>query len=177
MEGKINADKNRSKKRKDDEMKKLTCREELFCRIYAFCRNGREAAFKAGYKVCPEVTARKLLARSAIREMTEKIRKETVISADEVRAGLHRIAFSSSADAVKLIFSENAENMNFEELDLFNVSEIKRPKGGGVEIKFFDRIKALEKLGEISDKTAENSSAPFFEALERSAAALSGDEK
>lgn len=158
-------------------MKNLTCREELFCRIYASCRNAREAAFKAGYKVCPEAAARKLLARSAIRERTEKIKKETVISSEEVRAGLHRIAFSSSADAVKLIFSENAENIDIEELDLFNVSEIKRQKGGGLEIKFFDRIKALEKLGEISEQSAENSSSPFYEALEKSAASLSGDEK
>lgn len=158
-------------------MKKLTCREELFCRLYATCRNAREAAFKAGYKVCPEAAARKLLSRSAIREAAERIKKETVISSDEVRAGLHRIAFSSSADAVKLIFSENCENIDIEELDLFNVSEIKQLKGGGLEIKFFDRIKALEKLGEISDRTEENSSAPFYEALERSAASLSGDEK
>ena len=32
-------------------------------------------------------------------------------------------------------------------MDLFLVSEIKRPKDGSMEIKFFDRLKALEKLG------------------------------
>ena len=47
------------------------------------------------------------------------------------------------------------------ESDLFNVSEIKRVKGGGVEIKFFDRQKALEKLEELdarlkSDEKAKN---------------------
>ena len=36
-------------------------------------------------------------------------------------------------------------------LDLFNVSEIKRVKGGGVEVKLFDRLKALEKLFELSN--------------------------
>ena len=36
--------------------------------------------------------------------------------------------------------------------DLFNVSEIKRIKGGGVEIKFFDRQKALERLSDLNDR-------------------------
>ena len=53
-------------------------------------------------------------------------------------------------------------------LKLMNVSEIKRPKGGGMEIKFFDRIKALERLG--SDKSSSSdSSLSFYEALEKSA--------
>ena len=38
-----------------------------------------------------------------------------------------------------------------EKLDLFNVSEIRRIKGGGVEIKIFDRLKALEKLYELEN--------------------------
>ncbi|CDD52605.1 terminase small subunit [Ruminococcus sp. CAG:379] len=35
-------------------------------------------------------------------------------------------------------------------LDLFNVSEIKKVKGGGLEIKFFDRQKALERMYEYA---------------------------
>ena len=54
------------------------------------------------------------------------------------------------------------------QLDLFNVSEIKRVKGGGMEIKFFDRIKALEKLSALdSEQTAEPLN--FYRALEESA--------
>ena len=43
-------------------------------------------------------------------------------------------------------------------LDLFNVSEVKRVKGGGVEVKLFDRQKALEKMFEFLNSTdsAEN---------------------
>lgn len=158
-------------------MKKLTGREELFCRLYVSCRNSREAAFKAGYKVCPEITSRKLLTKPAVRETIEKMKKEIVFTAEEVKAGLHRIAFASSADAIKLLLCEDYENLDIEELDLFNVAEIKRPKGGGLEIKFFDRIKALEKLGELSDVSQENSAVPFYEALEKSAASLSGGVK
>ena len=60
-----------------------------------------------------------------------------------VKRGLNRIAFGAVNDAVKLVF--DAENMTARDImgmDLFNVSEIK--------IKFFDRQKALEKLGELA---------------------------
>lgn len=93
------------------------------------------------------------------------------ITQKDVCDGLGRLAFGEIQDAVTLLF-ENEENILnvLPELDLFNVSEIKRAKGGGMEIKFFDRLKALEKLREIADdrssKSAENS---FYNALERSA--------
>ncbi|MBR6531233.1 MAG: terminase small subunit, partial [Clostridia bacterium] len=55
----------------------------------------------------------------------------------------------------------------------FNVSEIKRPKGGGIEIKFFDRIKALEHLEAMCDGGKDDDSAlPFYMALEKSASVL-----
>jgi hypothetical protein len=64
-----------------------------------------------------------------------------------------------------------------EGLELFNVSEIKRPKGGGIEIKFFDRMKALERLGEMCDGgKGDDSALPFYLALEKSASALRGCE-
>jgi hypothetical protein len=152
-------------------MKKLTAREELFCRMYAYCRNGREAAVKSGYTVCPEINSRKLLASRLVRETIERYSQEMNITLSEVKAGLRRIAFSSSADAVKLILCPDGQEIDPEKLDLFNVAEIKRPKGGGIEIKFFDRIKALEKLGDITESdTAENAAcASFYEALEKSA--------
>lgn len=158
-------------------MKKPNGREELFCILYASLGNPREAAFRAGYRLCSEVQARKLLAKPYIKETVERFRKEEKISSYEVKSGLHRIAFASSADAVKLLLSEDASALDIESLDLFNVSEIKRPKGGGLEIKFFDRIKALERLGELSDASCENNGTPFYEALEKSAASLSGGEK
>lgn len=152
-------------------MKKLTSREELFCRLYTYNRNGRESAVKAGYTVCPEIVSKKLLAKSFIRETIDKYSQERNITQQEVMAGLHRVAFSSSADALKLILSDNPSELDVEMLDLFNVAEIKKPKGGGLEIKFFDRIKALEKLGELTNsKNISNSvSTSFYEALEKSA--------
>lgn len=81
---------------------------------------------------------------------------------ETVKEGLKHLAFGSCNDAVVLAFAEELPPKTvIEQLDLFNVSEIKRVKGGGVEIKLFDRLKALEKLYEIEnscengDKAAE----------------------
>ena len=62
-----------------------------------------------------------------------------------------------------------------EKLDLFNVSEIKRPKGGGMEIKFFDRLKALEKLAQLTGGK-ENAESSFIRALSEGARLLSEEE-
>lgn len=45
-----------------------------------------------------------------------------------------------------------------------------------MEIKFFDRLKALEKLAEVSESVKESSAVSFYEALERSAANKSDGE-
>jgi hypothetical protein len=58
-------------------------------------------------------------------------------------------------------------------LKLFNVSEIKRPKGGGMEIKFFDRIKACERLMNQTEAKADEGMS-FYQALEKSAKEISG---
>lgn len=95
-------------------------------------------------------------------------RKKKTIE-EEVCKGLKRLAFGEIKDAIYLLFAdENEITEKLPDLDLFNISEIKRPKGGGMEIKFFDRIKALEKLRDIKN---ESSSQPlsFYKALEEGA--------
>lgn len=88
---------------------------------------------------------------------------------EEVCEGLKHLAFGEVKDAIFLLFAdENEIAEKLKGLDLFNISEIKRPKGGGMEIKFFDRIKALEKLRDI---TSDSPSQPlsFYKALEEGA--------
>ena len=66
--------------------------------------------------------------------------------------GLKRLAFGNCSDAVYLVFADELPPSDvIQSLDLFNVSEIKRVKGGGVEVKLFDRLKALEKLFELEN--------------------------
>lgn len=94
-------------------------------------------------------------------------RKKT--TEEEVCKGLKHLAFGEIKDAIYLLFAdENEITEKLPNLDLFNISEIKRPKGGGMEIKFFDRIKALEKLRDIkSDSPSQPLS--FYKALEEGA--------
>ena len=75
-----------------------------------------------------------------------------------------------------MLCEETLSPQDIEKLDLFNVSEIKRPKGGGLEIKFFDRLKALERLEKLGagEDTVQSS---FVQALSDGAKQLSqGDE-
>lgn len=94
-------------------------------------------------------------------------RKKTL--PEQIEQGLLDIALGSVSDAISLLFMTEEEIIErLPKLKLINVSEIKRPKGGGMEIKFFDRIKALERLG--TDKNSDSdSSLSFYEALEKSA--------
>lgn len=76
---------------------------------------------------------------------------------DYIKEGLKQLAFGKCNDAVFLAFAEELPPPSLiENLDLFNVSEIKRVKGGGVEIKLFDRLEALEKLYEIENSSESN---------------------
>ncbi len=85
--------------------------------------------------------------------------------------GFARLAFGCVSDAVSLVFSDDVTREAIENMDLFNIAEIKRKKGGDIEIKFFDRQKALEKLKEITDCSG-GSESSIFSAIEKSAAAL-----
>lgn len=60
------------------------------------------------------------------------------------------------------MFADSIENL--ENYDLFNVAEIKRPKENAMEIKFFDRLKALEKL-ELLSKSDKGNTSDFYNAI------------
>lgn len=146
----------------------LTQKEKDFCRHYARLGNHREAAARAGYAF-PDKAGAKLLGKQSIVEQIEQVREISSRIADAAD-GLRRIAFGSVTDAVRLMFCEDQIH-DIESLDLFNVSEIKLSKNGGIEMKFFDRIKALEALTETAE-AKESDSAPFIDAIFKGAAAI-----
>lgn len=156
--------------------KELTEKEKLFCAYYARDGEARGSAARAGYCVAPRRSAEKLLAREDIRTEISRLEKAAAV-APSVEKGLKRLAFGSVADAMKLMLCEETLSpQDIEKLDLFNVSEIKRPKGGGLEIKLFDRLKALERLEKLGagEDTVQSS---FVQALSDGAKQLSqGDE-
>lgn len=151
----------------------LTSKQLAFCRHFVRTRNGREAAAAAGFSLFPERTAQRLLADKRVRAQIEALEKDVAATRAELVAGYRRLAFGSVSDAVRLLMQEpDGEPLDLDRLDLFLVSDIKRPKGGGMEIKFFDRQKALERLEELQAGNSD-SALPFYRALERSAALFS----
>lgn len=156
--------------------KELTEKEKLFCAYYARDGEARGSAARAGYCVAPRRSAERLLAREEIKAEIARLEKASAAS-PSVEKGLKRLAFGSVADAMKLMLCEESlGSEKIEKLDLFNVSEIKRPKGGGLEIKFFDRLKALERLEKLG-AGGETVQSSFVQALSDGARLLSqGDE-
>ena len=133
-----------------------------FCRWYLALADPAEAARRAG---CPPDTAaadglamlRLPACRSALRRLAEQ---SAVPLRQLVIAGLSRLAFAPANDAAKLVFSDDALSADdIAQLDLFHVCELKRVRGGGVEVRLFDRQKAMEKLLECAGYSDEKGAA------------------
>ena len=146
-------------------MKALTKKQKQFARLYVATRNAREAAALLGLRH-PETAGDEWLADAAVREEIARLAAERA-PAGEAAGGLRRIAFGSVSDAVRLLMT-GGEGLDLDRLDLFCVSEIKLPKGGGMEIRFFDRIKALEALARLAEPE-QSSLSPFVQAIQKGA--------
>ena len=79
-----------------------------------------------------------------------------------VKSGYEKIAFGGVNDAVRLLFGSEPDPRELEAMDFNNVAEIRRVKDG-LEIKFYDRMKALECLRAMSAGRGEES--PLYRAL------------
>lgn len=90
---------------------------------------------------------------------------------EEILEGYRRLAFGKVQDPVRLLFCEELTPAALKKMDLFNVSEVKRVKGGGMEIKFFDRIRALQCMQELGGD--EQAISGFYQALAQGVQALS----
>lgn len=146
--------------------KTISEREIEFCYHYVNTGNIKESAIKVGYTVNPEKSGMKLLSRERVGKELERLycekRKNLLYRA---YVGYERLAFGSIADAVKLLYIENLDLDMLDKMDLFNIAEVRRPKDGAMEIKFFDRLRALEKL-EQANAFAKSDAVPFYRALE-----------
>jgi len=153
-------------------------RRDKFCCYYVTLGDPEEAAVRAGWQGAAALTeAAKCLKDRQCRKTISEL-KTLFADTSSVKAGLRRLAFGSCKDAVTLAFSDELPPQGvIEKLDLFNVSEIKRDRGGGVEIKLFDRLKALEKLYELETaQDGKNMAAGLIEALTASAGAENHDD-
>lgn len=151
----------------------------MFALFYASGKNTRESALLAGF---PPETAQqeglKLLSLRSTQKLIKRFSQNGFSDEEAVKKGLSRLAFGEINDIMEVVLSDEPIglhklfNMNF-----FSVSEVKKVKGGGLEIKLFDRQKAMEKLLEIEEKSRSRCDAEeFFDALKITAEQNTGDE-
>lgn len=151
--------------------KRLTAKEKEFCSCFLNTGDVFLSAQRAGYGDKARRMGEKLICKQEIAEEIERLaqqREKTV--ANMASLGYQRLAFGNISDAVSLLYMENPSRADLSKMDLFLVSEIKRPKDGSMEIKFFDRLKALEKLESRSE--SEDGAKDLFDAINRSAKAV-----
>ena len=99
--------------------KKLTEKEKLFCSYYAQGGDARGCAARAGFILTPQRSAAKLLARGEIKAEILKAEKDRKNSYDAAR-GLHRLAFGSVTDALRLMLCDGEMTAEeIEKLDFF----------------------------------------------------------
>ena len=120
----------------------------------------------------PEKSALRLLRRKEIADEIARLDKQRETTQNDIAIGYQRLAFGCISDAVCLLFSDEVSPEEIEKMDLFNIAEIKRKKGGDIEIKFFDRLKALEKLQDIRTGNGDTVEASLYSAIEQGAKAL-----
>ena len=154
--------------------RKLKPKERLFCGYYACTGDAELSAKKAGYPKDSALTGDCLLRDDAITEEIEhRLYLQRKLMARLAAIGYRRLAFGSIHDPLQLLFTEQPTPDQLEGLDLFMISEIKRNKDGMLEIKFFDRLKALEKLSCLPEDSG--GVAGLFDAIGRHAASGSED--
>lgn len=151
--------------------KNYKSKRNAFCCYYVMLGNVAEAAAKAGFDRDNALAEGIRCLKSAYCKKAIAGMRELLSDSRSVAAGLKRLAFGSCSDAVYLVFADELPPPEvIERLDLFNVSEIKRVKGGGVEVKLFDRMKALEKLFELENAFSDkDKAANLIQALTSSA--------
>ena len=148
-------------------------KEKLFCRLTAVTGDPRTAAQRAGYKrpdeAWPELISRPDTA-AEIRRVTREVGgvlKETLLCA------ACRQMSAENTDAVRLLYHEQMSDEALSGLNLSGVAEIKRTKDKSVEIKFFDKVKALSVLNGPGGIGADSAaSGGLLEAMRLSARAL-----
>lgn len=153
-------------------------KEKLFCNYYFISGNAEEAARKAGYSKKQQQTAFLLLQKESVKKTIKALKEEEERddTLSKIKAGLLRLAFGSYNDCISLLLkSGELSEKTLREMDFFFVSEIKSSKTGGLEIKFYDRLKALSCLLELlkSESKDDAKCSDFYKAIEESAKKMS----
>ncbi len=160
----------------------LTKRQEDFCRLYAELLSPAEAAIQAGYSAeGARLTALRLLENRRVRERINSVIGEKQLSniRETALRGLCRAALADPSGALRLLdCGDEGVSRAAEGAELLCISEIKKQKGGGTEIKFIDRVKALETVCRFADPEGNGKTGidDLINAVKASAAGDGGDE-
>ena len=157
-----------------ERMMRLKKREMEFCRLAAVLGNPEQAARRAGYKHPDEAWPALIMRQDIADEIRRAAREVSRVYRDTLLCCVYRLMSADNTDALRLVYHDDMSDREIREMNLSGVAEIKRTKDKSVEIKFFDRIKALDKFAELSDASADGaSSGGLLEAMRLSAQALS----
>ena len=147
-------------------------KEKEFCRLMTIYADPIKAAREAGYphpeKAWSALSAKEEIV-SDIRRRCENIRS---VYENTAICGLYKLAYGGVSDALTLLYREDLSEDDLQSLDLRNVSEIKRTDKG-IEVKFCDRIKAVDKLQELlGNGSGQGNGSGLLDAIMTSAEAL-----
>ena len=169
---------------------KLTPKQRRFIDEYLIDLNATQAAIRSGYsKRSASVIGARVLASSNVRAELERrqaqLRKKLEITHEKILQELAAIAFASGADYVSVERTDSRDTVRViptVELSPEKLPAIAAMKANqyGVELKLYDKIKALELLGKHlgtfenggnADLQAENN---LFEAIRACAGEIDG---
>lgn len=142
---------------------------DTFCRVYLQTMDPQTAANAAGY-----ANGYKKLEEPKIREKLDAMR---IAAADQIRREdavrrLTELAFGRANDAVTMAAAWSAgQRADLGRLELSAISELKMTEKG-VEVKFIDRVKALDALCKLLGDGSHQEVQDFFQALEEAGDAL-----
>lgn len=138
--------------------------QKTFCRAYLRTMDPEQAAAESGGG-----DGFSLLGRRAIQSRLEKMRETATgqIQREDAVRRLAQLAFGRANDAVWLALHRDEPDLK--ELDLSAVAEFKVTDKGGMEVKFIDRVRALEALCQALDDGGARGMEELLRALEESA--------
>ena len=135
----------------------MTGKQKKFCSEYLVDLNATQAAIRAGYSAetagaIGAENLKKPQIRARIEKSLAEQSKRTGVTADRVVRELARIAFLKADDVIDMTSGSVKDNVSNDDLAAIasvRVRTIPMPEGNGVEqeIKFADKLKALELLG------------------------------
>lgn len=152
--------------------------KNLFALFYASGKSVREAALMAGFSVdTAEQEGLKLLKLRSTQKLVKRYLENGISNEEGVKIGLNRLAFGEINDIMEVVLSDEPIGLHkLFKMNFFQISEVKKVKGGGLEIKLFDRQKAMEKLLEIADlENSRTDAQGFFDALKQTASENAGE--